>query len=166
MKIFCHAILLIFSLTFVGCRAQRDVHKDVQRTHVDEIGVELRRVDSLWSSIAEKHSMKIEFYPVEDSAYALDSSKLAPSLGSLAPIIGAGRAGHIKSIEVSSETSTAATSLVQSDSTAVYKAETTEDEKVDKRTEARQDNGTVAIIAIVSAVAALIYFVIKAFLTK
>ena len=46
-----------------GCRASKESKARSERTDRSEIGVELRKADSLWSSIAERLTMKIEFYP-------------------------------------------------------------------------------------------------------
>ena len=46
-----------------GCRASKESKARSERTAESEIGVELRKADSLWSSFAERLNFKIEFYP-------------------------------------------------------------------------------------------------------
>lgn len=59
-----HVIMILIWLGFLaGCRASKESKARSERTAESEIGVELRKADSLWSSIAERLTMKIEFYP-------------------------------------------------------------------------------------------------------
>lgn len=56
-------MFLIWIGFLAGCRASKESKARSERTAESEIGVELRKADSLWSSIAERLAMKIEFYP-------------------------------------------------------------------------------------------------------
>lgn len=59
-----HVIMILIWLGFLaGCRASKESKARSERTDRSEIGVELRKADSLWSSIAERLNFKIEFYP-------------------------------------------------------------------------------------------------------
>lgn len=62
-KDFLFIMFLIWMGFLAGCRASKESKARNERTAESEIGVELRKADSLWSSIAERLTMKIEFYP-------------------------------------------------------------------------------------------------------
>ena len=62
-RIFFVIMFLIWMGFLAGCRASKESKARSERTAESEIGVELRKADSLWSSIAERLTMKIEFYP-------------------------------------------------------------------------------------------------------
>lgn len=185
-----------------GCRASKESKARNERTAESEIGVELRKADSLWSSIAERLTMKIEFYPLEYSigngtptAFTGASLPAAPCstvpAGVANPLpwqaqgVGAGGMGAahpaaqgpvnppdplckggIKSIEFSTERTEDRSFITAMDSVLEQKTATTETRQEEKASEARHDNGTVIGVAIVAAVAALVYFLLKQFLKK
>ena len=193
-RIFFVIMFLIWMGFLAGCRASKESKARSERTAESEIGVELRKADSLWSSIAERLTMKIEFYPLEYSigngtptAFTGASLPAAPCstvpAGVANPLpwqaqgVGAGgmgaahrqaqgplAQGGIKSIEITAESGTSTGSVSAVDSTYEQKTATTETRQEEKASEARQDNGTVIGVAIVAAVAALVYFLLKQFL--
>jgi hypothetical protein len=201
-RIFFVIMFLIWMGFLAGCRASKESKARNERTAESEIGVELRKADSLWSSIAERLNFKIEFYPLEYSigngtptAFTGASLPAAPCstvpAGVANPLpwqaqgVGAGgmgaahsaaqgpalrqaqgplAQGGIKSIEITAESGTSTGSVSAVDSTYEEKSATTETRQEEKASEARHDNGTVIGVAIVAAVAALVYFLLKQFL--
>lgn len=161
-----------------GCRASKESKTRSERTDRSEIGVELRKADCLWSSIAERLNFKIEFYPLEygpgkpatDSTCPTAPISTMPAASSRTTIptrfVGSGGMGAVKSIEFSAEHATESGNATQVDSTYNSKTDTTETRQEEKASEARHDNGTVIGVAIVAAVAALVYFLLKQFLKK
>jgi len=154
-----------------GCRASKESKARNERTVESEIGVELRKADSLWSSIAERLNFKIEFYPLEygpgkpatDSTCPTAPTSTMPAASSRTTIptrfVGSGGMGAVKSIEFSAEHATESGNATQVDSTYNSKTDTTETRQEEKASELRHDNGTVAIaiVVVVIAVAALGY---------
>lgn len=158
-------MFLWFGILLTGCRAGLETSRFKTRTSIDEIGLELRRVDSLWSSIAERISYKIEFYPpILDSSCFLPHPTVpaASSVGNATPKGGiAGGIGAVKSVEISTERSEDRSSITATDSVATQKNANQEAQQTEAASEARQDNGTVWIVSIVAAVAMLIFLLIK-----
>lgn len=151
-----------------GCRTALETSRNESRSQLDEIGVELRRVDSLWSSLAEKFSYKIEFYPPTyfDSAFAnvptTPTVPAASSVGNASQTGGiTGGHGAVKSIEFSTERTEDRTALQQSDSVVQKKQQSEATLQKETSSEARQDNGTVFIVTLILAAALLIFLLIK-----
>lgn len=170
-KDFLFIMILDLGLVLIGCRAQRSVKASESRTQLDEIGVELHRVDSLWSALAERLTYKIEFYPAIEGGPGLPHqaapSRIMPAtyVGNTSPTgsVGGGM-GAVKSIEISTERTEDRSVITATDSVAEQKSASKATLQEDKTTEARQDNGTVTIIAIVAAVAVLAYVALKHYL--
>lgn len=171
-KDFLFIIILILGLvSLAGCRAQRSVKASESRTRLDEIGVELHRVDSLWSALAERLTYKIEFYPLEngsakpttESSFPIDPTAASVGLGPQNGVVGGG-VGSVKSVEFTVEKTEDMSVITATDSVVEQKNATEATRNEDKKTEAKQDNGTVATVAIVFAVAALIYLLFKNFM--
>lgn len=188
-RYFCLVIMIMF-LGLVGflagCRAKLDTSSSMKRQQTDVIGLELRRADSLWGSSSERLTYKIEFYaPWEIAGQACNDNQgekytearqnPATPTASAAPSTvhpadgltresGVGGLGAVKSIEISTEKVEGVSSITTTDSTYNYMKGDEHARDVSTVSEARQDNGTVATIAIVFAVAALIYLVIKSML--
>ena len=161
---------MFLSLLLAGCRAQLDTSRQEQRRHYDEIGVVLRRLDSLSSTIAERQYFKIEYYephasekpgkPVKEAA--------APAASNSMPATHAvgGGMGAVKSIEFSTERTEDRSVITAVDSVADQKTAESESRNEDKSVGARQDNGTVIGLAIVAAVAVIVYLLLKSYLKK
>lgn len=182
MRLQLSVILLLIGSLF-GCRAKSEVQISRSTTSTEEIGVELRRDDSLWSFLAENQYLKIEFYPpytlgsensesdeprMETSSSSRGSNPPSAPLGQTSDNVGrtlsggvVGGLGAVKSIEINKETCKETFSRSQVDSTAEKKAAYEDDLHKEKASEARQDNGSVAILAVVAAVALLAYVAIK-----
>lgn len=182
-RIFFVIMFLIWMGFLAGCRTSKESKARSERTDRSEIGVELRKADSLWSSIAERLTMKIEFYPLEYSigngtptAFTGASLPAAPCstvpAGVANPLpwqaqgVGAGGMGAVKSIEITTEKTEDRSVITATDSVLEQKTATTETRQEEKASEARHDNGTVIGVAIVAAVSALVYFLLKQFLKK
>ena len=159
-----------------GCRSKLETSRDHSRQLTEEIGVVLRKADSISSTIAEKQHIKIEFYPPDNSLYHNLSSESdcvsqpckAPASSGVPNLSGDIGLGQVKSIEITNERNTSSSSASQTDSTAVSKTEEADETHKDTHTEARQDNGTVATVSIVAAllVLALAWLFIKKILKK
>lgn len=167
-KDFLFIMTLILGLVLAACRAKRDVSVSQSSTSFGEIGVDLHKADSLWSSIAERLIYKIEFYPLDNGSPKPGmgtSSPIDPTAASvgLAPqsgVVGGG-VGSVKSVEFTVEKTEDMSSITATDSVVEQKNATEATRNEDKKTEAKQDNGTVAIVSIVAAVALLIFLFVK-----
>ncbi len=143
--------------------------------HTEEIGVEFHDLQRFWNSLAERLHYKIEFYPpiIDQGATKptdpTNCTVIDPN-ASVPPAYNTANAGcgigSVKSIEFGSERIAADSSFAQTDSTADFKSAEASDEHTEKASELRQDNGTVATVCIVFAVAALIYIMFRQFLKK
>ena len=165
MKTFLLIMMLVF---LTGCRASLESKASQSRQRVDEIGVVLHRVDSLCSTISEKHNVKIEFYqppcytespgkPCTGSPFAAAPSSTLPADSTHVGVpqgggwSGFGGMGAVKSIEITSETEASTQHNAFTDSTAVSKTAEAETLQKEKSSEARHDNGTVFIVSVVAA---------------
>ena len=160
-------MFLVLECLLTGCRANLESRVSQSRQYVDEIGVVLRRVDSLSSTISEKQHIKVEFYPLSSEyiGWPIPTSDTATQIG---PTQRKGRraegggVGSLKSIEITSESEANTHTNAFTDSTAVSKTAEAETLQRENASEARQDNGTVIGVAIVAAVALLVYLLLKA----
>ena len=176
------SVILILSLVITGCRASMEAETRIGRTTATVAALELHRVDSLWSSLVERLKYKIEFYPatglhtnIQESTEASGNSPRGVQASSLHPadssaalldlptFLGGsgGGCGSVKSIEITASREAETQSLSLTDSTADCKSAETMESDTEKASEARQDNGTVATVCIVLAVAALVYILLK-----
>lgn len=169
MKYFRYIIIFWFLGGFLfGCRSKLDTSRQESQRHVDEIGVVLRRLDSLGSTIAERQHIKIEFYPTSDNSLG------SPAIGTSVPTdptatslrdasqtesVG-GSIGAVKSIEIDTERDVTTTATSAVDSTAVFKTEQEATLQKQKASETRQDNGTIAIVSVVAAVVVILALLI------
>ena len=171
MKRLLIIMFLILGCFLTGCRASYESKVSQSRQYADEIGVVLRRVDSLSSTFSERQHIKVEFYPLT-SEY---SGRPIPRTDTAAKIGPSRRNGHredgggvgaVKSIEITTETESSTHSNALTDSTAVSKTAEAETLQKEKAQETRQDNGTVFIVAVVAAfvlLAALLIIIKKIF---
>lgn len=179
-KYFLFIILFLSLVIFAGCRASREVHTTQQQRQSSKIDVEAHRLDSLCSLLIERYNVHVEFFnpnevrqPYTDNTgspqsltkatqqgTAPSTTKPADGLG-LAPSWGGiGGLGAVKSIVIEAERTQSEQSLSQADSTAVFKTESESAQQTEKRAEARQDNGTWAIVSVVAAVAFIVALII------
>lgn len=144
--------------------------------HTEEIGVEFHDLQRFWNSMAERLHYKIEFYPpivdqgsttpTNPASCAVIDPNAAPVPPAYNTANAGGGIGPVKSIEFGSERIAADSSLAQTDSVADFKSAEASKVHTEKASELRQDNGTVATVCIVFAVAALLYLCIKQFIKK
>lgn len=152
--------------------------------------LELHRVDSLWSSLVERLTYKIEFYPctplppseggwglqncIQESPEVLQcpprERTLSPSPADpSAAVLGlstfrggnGGGFGPVKSIEITAERTEQLATARRADSASRAENHSAEAVRTEKASEARQDNGTVIGLAVVFAVALLVYLMMK-----
>jgi hypothetical protein len=168
MKYFRYIIIYGFLVGFlVACRSKLDTSRQESQRHVDEIGVVLRRLDSLGSTIAERQHIKVEFYPLEygwpnptTKTTDMDTAAMiGPSQWS-AHCADGGGFGLVKSIEIVTERDATTTATSAVDSTSVFKTEQEATLQKQKASETRQDNGTIAIVSVVAAVVVLLALLI------
>ena len=151
-----------------SCRTNLERKASESYRHAEEIGVVLRRLDSLSSTIAERQRIKIEFYepqgPEMPNTGKESLTPAAPSatcLGNASPTgsVGGG-VGAVKSIEITKETEASTHSNTLTDSSSVFKTDDAATRQEDKKSEIRQDNGTVLIVAVAAAVVFLLALLI------
>lgn len=171
-KYFLFIMILSFGLLW-GCRGQRQMETTETKQQTSETAVEFHDLQRFWNSLAERLNFKIEFYPAEGDPEKPSTDNcvpIDPNTASVPPALPSGSTvggiGSVKSIEFSSERIAADSSFAQTDSVADSKSAEASDAHTEKASELRQDNGTVATVCIVFAVAALIYFCIKQFIKK
>lgn len=168
MKYF-RIIIIWFLVVFLsGCRANLERKASESYRHAEEIGVVLRRLDSLSSTIAERQHIKIEFYepqgpemPNTGKESLTPAAPSATSLGNASPTgsVGGG-VGAVKSIEISTEAEASTHSNTLTDSSSVFKTDDAATRQEDKKTESKQDNGTVLIVAVAAAVVLILALLI------
>lgn len=161
-------LYLTFALWLLcGCRCERQTSSFSHRTDAGLIDVRSRSLSQLWDSLAERQTIRIEYwypyalgpgYNISDCRPA-DSTTTA-SNGSRPSGTGCSEPA-IKSIEITTERNSGSSVTTIKDSTNVSHNATTETLQQEAASEARQDNGTWATIAVVAAVAGLAYFVLK-----
>ena len=166
-------IVFFFIGLLPGCRGQRQMETTETKQQTSETAVEFHDLQRFWNSLSERLNFKIEFYPAEgglgqpttDNCVPIDpnAASVPPALPSGSTV---GGIGSLKSLEFSSERFATDSSFAQTDSVADSKSAEASDAHTEKASELRQDNGTVATVCIVFAVAALIYLCIKQFVKK
>lgn len=157
-------------LILSGCRCGRVSSSAYHRTASDLIDARSRSVSQLWDSLAERQTIRIEYwwpYPTGSESYAPDCMPLADSTNA-ASIVGrdfaggpGGGAPAIKSIEIVTERHSGSSMTSSADSSVTARASTEEARQSEQSSEARHDNGAVAIVAVAVTFAALCYWLIK-----
>lgn len=175
-RIFFVILLLILDGPLQGCRGQRQMDTTATQQHTEEIGVEFHNLLRFWNSMAERLHYKIEFYPpIVDQGPTTPTNPASctvidPNAAPVPPACNTANAGGgigpVKSFEFGSERIAADSSFAQTDSVADSKSAEASETHTEKASELRQDNGTVATVCIVFAVAALIYIMFRQFLKK
>lgn len=168
MKYFLNIIFWFMVVFLSSCRANLERKASESYRHAEEIGVVLRRLDSLSSTIAERQHIKVEFYPLSeysgwpiptpdtdtDTAAQIGPSERKARFGD------GGGIGAVKSIEIIKETEASTHSNTLTDSSSVFKTDDAATRQEDKKTEAKQDNGTVLIVAVAAAVVLILALLI------
>ncbi len=169
-KYFLFIMILSFGLLW-GCRGQRQMETTQTQQQTSEIGVEFHDLQRFWNSMAEKLNFKIEFYPAEGGPEKPTTDNCVPidpndsHIGTLPTIGGFGGSGgvgfgSVKSLEFSSERVVSDSSLARTDSIADFKSDSASEAHTEKASELRQDNGTWAIVSVVTAVAFIVIVLI------
>lgn len=168
MKYFPHIIFWFLVCFLSSCRTNLERKASESYRHTEEIGVVLRRLDSLSSTIAERQHIKIEFYEPQgpempntgkESLTPAAPSATCPGNASPTGSVGGG-VGAVKSIEITTEAEASTHSNTLTDSSSVFKTDDAATRQEDKKTETRQDNGTVLIVAVAAAVVFLLALLI------
>ena len=155
MKYFLNIIFWFMVVFLSSCRTNLERKASESYRHAEEIGVVLRRLDSLSSTIAERQHIKIEFYEPQgpempntgkESLTPAATSATCPGNASQTGSVGGG-VGAVKSIEITTEAEASTHSNTLTDSSSVFKTDDAATRQEDKKTETRQDNGTVLIVA-------------------
>ena len=159
--------IVFFLVVTAGCRCERQSSSSSHRTDTGIIDVRSRSLSQLWDTLAERQTIRIEYWypyalgprynisdcrPADTTTTASNGSRPSGTGGSVPAI---------KSIEIDTERNSGSSVTTIKDSTNVSQNATTETLQQEEASEARQDNGTWATIAVVAAVAGLAYFVLK-----
>lgn len=159
--------IVLFLVVAAGCRCERQTSSFSHRTDAGLIDVRSRSLSQLWDTLAEKQTIRIEYYePTALGSLAWEpqeGSVLPPSadVGGNNPTVAGGREPSVKSIEITTERNSCSSMTTINDSTNVSQNANTETLQQEAASEARQDNGTWATIAVVAAVAFLCYLTLK-----
>lgn len=147
-----------------SCRANLERKASESYRHAEEIGVVLRRLDSLSSTFTERQHIKVEFYPLSEySGWPIPTPDTAAQIGPserTARFGDGGGIGAVKSIEIIKETEASTHSNTLTDSSSVFKTDDAATRQEDKKTETRHDNGTVLIVAVAAAVVLILALLI------
>lgn len=135
-------------VTLGGCRAKRELKASEWHAQSSELEVQSRKIDSLSTSMAERKTIRIEYYQPE--AYSADTVS-QPSIG----------IGAVKSIVIETEKSGCWSAITATDSVVEVKNVSESDFKsVDESVERTKDTLPlmVGIIALIVAVCCLITY--------
>lgn len=148
MKHFFLFISCLILVTLGGCRAKRELKASEWHAQSSELEVQSRKIDSLSTSMAERKTIRIEYYQPE--AYSADTVS-QPSIG----------IGAVKSIVIETEKSGCWSAITATDSVVEVKNVSESDFKsVDESVERTKDTLPlmVGIIALIVAVCCLITY--------
>lgn len=135
------------------------------RTDAGIIDVRARSVSFLRDTLAERQTIRIEFYPPYYPWLAntgtldyqpADSSTTAANLRGVTRTNSGGGVPAIKTIEIVAERSSGSTQTSATDSSMVSQSCTTATLQEEQSSEARHDNTTVLVVSVVVAAAFLI----------
>lgn len=125
---------MILCLFMTGCRMNKESKVSRSRVYADEIGMVLRRVDSLSGTISEKRNLTIDFYPPTVTDYLSTGNPIpaAPSAIFSSAAQGGGF-GAVKRIEILDEKTECMSDISGMDSVVERKiAESENSETVDE----------------------------------
>ena len=164
-RLFSILYLTLALLLFSGCRCVRHTSSNLDRTDTGIIDVQFRRLSQLRDTCAEKQTIRLEFYcpylNVPDIYWngalaTADTTASASASPSVPPCNTGGGVPAIKSIEIVTERNSGTALSTDTDSTFNSQSSNTESQQKEQSSEARQDNGTVAIVSVVAAAVVLI----------
>ena len=162
-------LILIFAFFLCGCRCGMHSASSLARTDTATIDVRFRSLSQLWDTLAEKQTIHIEFYPpdytwlgtTEDlGSQQADTTTTAAIVGSPKPSGIGGGMSAIKSIDIETERNSGSLQQTSTDSSMLSQNSTKETLQKEAASEARHDNGTVAIVSVVAAVVLLLALLI------
>ncbi|MDO5341313.1 MAG: hypothetical protein Q4F69_02515 [Bacteroidia bacterium] len=155
-------------LLFVSCSVKRSVQAEERRSCSAVGTLELRRLDSLWSSLSETATVHVEFFRPDVSAFRTDTAKadtVYPRKSGAASLSVQGQCGGtVKCVDITFTRETA--SLSTTDTGAVVKDSVCyEDERnAGKQTSAGCSRFPLVFIAAVAV--AVLFFVNSKFMKK
>ena len=164
-RLFSILYLTLALLLFSGCRCVRHTSSNLDRTDTAAIDVRFRSLSQLRDTCAERQTIRIEYYYPNlyvpdiylNGAFATaDTTDTASIVGSVPPCNTGGGVPAIKSIEIVTERNSGTALSTDTDSTFNSQSSNTESQQKEQSSEARQDNGTVAIVSVVAAAVVLI----------
>ena len=161
-------LLLAFALALlVGCRCVKHSASSLARTDTATIDVRFRSLSQLRDTLAEKQTIRIEYYPPDYywlgmtqvlGSQQADTTTTAANVGGSKPSGTDGGMLAVKSIEIVNEHNSGSSQQTSTDSTLLSQTSTTETLQKEAASEARQDNTTVIIVCVVGAVLVLLMF--------
>ncbi len=158
-------ISLLLAFAIAGCRCAKHSSSWSERNEFGMIDMHSRTFSQLWDTCAERHTIRIEYYLFPEDPGRQVSGQSAQEttadIGSANPTYTGGGRAQIKSIEIVNERNTGSSLTTTQDSTMLSENSTEESMQGEQSSEARQDNGTWIGIAVVCAVAALLYFILN-----
>lgn len=156
-------LILIFAFFLCGCRCGMHSASSLARTDTATIDVRFRSLSQLWDTLAEKQTIHIEFYPPDYTwlgTTQADTTTTAAIVGSPKPSGIGGGMPAIKSIDIETERNSGSLQQTSTDSSMLSQNSTKETLQKEAASEARHDNGTVAIVSVVAAVVLLLALLI------
>lgn len=151
---------MILCLFMTGCRMNKESKVSRSRVYADEIGMVLRRVDSLSGTISEKRYLTIDFYPPTDDLSTGNPIPAAPSAIFSSAAQGGGF-GAVKSVSIASVTEASAHGKEISDSQVVTLTAEADDRQRETGSEVKQDYSIAVSCAIVLALSFMLFMLTK-----
>lgn len=133
--VFLYMILCLF---MTGCRMNKESKVSRSRVYADEIGMVLRRVDSLSGTMSEKRYLTIDFYPPTDDLSTGNPIPAAPSAIFSSAAQGGGF-GAVKRIEILDEKNECMSAISGMDSDVERKIAESDFESVDESVEKKKN---------------------------
>ena len=161
------SLMLALALSLGGCRCARSASNASERTVTSAIDARSRSLVQLRDTLAERQTIRIEYFAPtapESLGWGHQEGSVPPPsaiVGGTVTTVAGGREPSVKSIEIVTERNSSGSMAALNDSSNVSQDSTTETLQQEEASEARQDNGTWATIAVVAAVALLLYFTLK-----
>lgn len=140
MKYILKFLFLIMIAT--GCRCHRDATRETRHEATELARMEYRKIDSVWSSMSERETIKFCFFPC-DSVCTVSGETPKPS---------------IRSIEIIRETVAEDIKRAETDSVSTNHRTETDFKSVEKHTQASDGGSVMAIVVIVLVLCIAVLF--------
>lgn len=138
-----YILKLLFLITIAtGCRCHRDATRETRHEATELARMEYRKIDSVWSSMSERETIKFCFFPY-DSVCTASGETPKPS---------------VRSIEITRETVTENTGRSETDSASVKRRNESDFKSVEKHTQASDGGSVMAIVVIVLVLCVAVLF--------